>query len=78
MKTSEETIEELKGKSEVINDSLWYMNPHDILTTLTTRDAEIVKMVEGMKHLEENDDYDGGYNHAIDDIIKALTSSNNK
>lgn len=29
--------------------------------------------VEGMKLLEENDDYDGGYNHALDAVLQKLS-----
>jgi hypothetical protein len=47
----------------------------DILITQTHQAtiAECVRIAEGMKRLEMNDDYDGGYNHACDDLIEALT-----
>jgi hypothetical protein len=37
--------------------------------------AEVVRIAEGRKRLEMNDDYDGGYNHACDDLIEAITSN---
>ena len=39
-----EIIEELRGKSEVINDSLWYVNPADVDSLINT----LLDRVEGI------------------------------
>lgn len=53
----EKAIEQLKSKSEVINDSLWYVNPEQLRSTLTkvAEEAEERGYVRGQKNAFEVD-----------------------
>lgn len=43
-------LKELKNKSEVINDSLWYVNPDDVIKAISqTREKTIREMEEKEK-----------------------------
>jgi hypothetical protein len=64
----------------LFNDSLDQEAFSETLDQLITQThqatiAECVRIAEGRKRLEMNDDYDGGYNHACDDLIEAITSN---
>ena len=42
----EQILKELKNKSEVINDSLWYVNPDDIKEAISKTREETIKEME--------------------------------
>ena len=42
----EQILKELKNKSEVINDSLWYVNPDDIKEAISQTREETIKEME--------------------------------
>jgi len=39
-------LKELKNKSEVINDSLWYVNPDDVIKAISQTREETIKEME--------------------------------
>lgn len=52
----EQILKELKNKSEVINDSLWYVNPDDVNNALDQTREETIREVEKriVKYIDEN------------------------
>ena len=70
MKTINNILEEIKVKSDPINDSLWYVNPKDIKQSLTELLEEI--RLEEMEQAKEEGDadwfYGYGYNQAKQDL----------
>lgn len=76
-------IDGVGNKSEVINDSLWYVNPKDIEDSITALLKEEVKELEAMKEYQnkckecghikpiskESSDIKRGYNSALTDLI---------
>lgn len=66
----EQILKELKNKSEVINDSLWYVNPDDIKEAISQTREETIREVEEMLPLEYHPDGDSekGYNACLGEI----------
>ena len=46
---------------------------HLIEHTYTQTIQSVRERVEGMRQVEEIDDYDGGYNHALDNVLLELS-----
>ena len=63
-------LKELKNKSEVINDSLWYVNPDDIKEAISQTREETIREAEEMLPLEYHPDGDSekGYNACLGEI----------
>lgn len=76
-KTIEDVVSEVQRKSEVINASLWYVNPEDIRTSITSLLTELEAEIEKM--IDENDDGMWAGRQTADKIlslIKAIKGEN--
>ena len=65
-KENEEIMKEIKRNSEVINPTIWYVDPNDIRQALLSKDKQIqeavekerVRIIEGMlEEVGEEEDY---------------------
>ena len=79
--TKEQILKELKNKSEVINDSLWYVNPDDIKEAISQTREETIKEI--IRSVEENQkgqfEDDGGYVcWYLDNLVDLLNKILNK
>ena len=75
--TLENIIEKIKDKSEVINDSLWYVNPKDLRSSYSELLGEIVEDCENKKiptHEEDPYGNNKSYNQALDTAISIINS----
>lgn len=78
----EEVIKKLESKANVINDSLWYVDPQDIIEVFQEYQRQVREMVEGKKVIPtetfHRSPYISGKNECADDILSHPLLNDNK
>ena len=73
--TKEQILKELKNKSEVINDSLWYVNPDDIKEAISQTREETIREVKEMLSKIVLKDLSGKWSEEVIDFSTSIVDA---
>jgi glutathione synthase/RimK-type ligase-like ATP-grasp enzyme len=73
--TKEQILKELKNKSEVINDSLWYVNPDDVIKAISQTREETIREVKEMLSKIVLKDLSGKWSEEVIDFSTSIVDA---